>query len=109
MKIVSDWKWYLLALGLSTATYHSIDVLLSVFNCDGISNRQIDLLNEERKKVLSASLPERILKDYEYLEWLKQSKLDQELQIRSSWSYRLGNMIINPIKRILTFFKKSNE
>ncbi len=106
LKIVSDWEWYLLALGLSTATYHKIDVLLSVFNCDGISNRQIDLLNEERKKVLSESLPERILKDYEYLEWLQQSKLDQELQIRSSWSYKLGSMIINPIKRILTVFEK---
>ena len=106
LKIVSDWKWFLMTLGLSNATYHKIDVLLSVFNCDGISQHHGGLLYDERKTVLSECIPERILKDYEYIEWLQQSKLDQELQIRSSWSYRLGNMIINPIKRILTIFEK---
>ena len=106
LKIVSDWKWFLMTLGLSNATYHKIDVLLSVFNCDGISQNHGGLLYDERKKVLSECLPERILKDYEYIEWLQQSKLDQELQIRSSWSYKLGSMIINPIKRILTIFEK---
>ena len=95
-----------MTLGLSNATYHKIDVLLSVFNCDGISQNHGGLLYDERKKVLSECLPERILKDYEYIEWLQQSKLDQELQIRSSWSYKFGSMIINPIKRILTVFEK---
>ena len=63
-----------MTLGLSNATYHKIDVLLSVFNCDGISQNHGGLLYDEQKKVLSESLPVRILKDYEYLEWLQQSK-----------------------------------
>jgi hypothetical protein len=63
---VSDWKWYLIAVGLQDeeVLYKNIDV--SLFDMNGISNSNINLLKEEREKVLIDTLPHTILEDYKF-------------------------------------------
>lgn len=83
LKIVSDWKWFLLAICKNSATYRHINEIISVFYLDGISSHSdnIKKIKEESKMVYNshflAELPyieeisnlrntNRRLKDYEY-------------------------------------------
>lgn len=100
LKIVSDWKWFLQALGLGTATARYIDVMMSVFDCTGISESNGEQLVEERKSVLIELIPERILKDYLSRFYIEDRMYQQELAIRSSRAYRIGCAILKPIKSI---------
>ena len=89
LKIVSDWKFFLVAIGLGTASVRHVDYVISVFDTNGISNNQVELASNEREKVLKEMLPFRLLRDYEKMTELEQSKLDQERSSQntciSSW------------------------
>ena len=52
LRIVSDWKWYLITVGLNneTVSYRDIDVSLS--DMTGISNSNSTLILKERENVL---------------------------------------------------------
>lgn len=65
LKIVSDWKWYLQAIGMGSVKpiYENIDVTL--FDVTGISSKNKDLDIIERKQVLKDVLPPAIYTDYE--------------------------------------------
>lgn len=103
LRIVSDWKWFLQAIGLSTATTKYIDCCLSIFDCSGVSETNGDQLGMERNNVLIELIPDRILKDYTDRFCIEERIYLQELQIRNSKAYRLGASILKPIKMI---FKK---
>lgn len=103
LKIVSDWKFFLVAIGLGTASVRHVDYVISVFDTNGISNNQVELASNEREKVLKEMLPFRLLRDYEKMTELEQSKLDQERRIRSSLAYKIGSLILRPLK----FLKKT--
>jgi len=65
LKIVSDWKWYLVAVGLNneSVSYFNIDV--SLFEMSGISILEKKLLLQERRKVLESLVSLNILADYD--------------------------------------------
>ena len=86
LKIVSDWKWYLQAivLGGEKPKYANIDVTL--FDMTGISETNLDLCKEERKKELDRMFPEAILADYERFAFPMEQF--QRLQ-RHPWAYKL--------------------
>ncbi len=65
LKIVSDWKWFLQAIGLGKVkpVYANIDV--TIFDASGISERNLELRNTERRKVLEEVLPRAVLADYD--------------------------------------------
>lgn len=65
LKIVSDWKWYLITVGLHNekVVYRDIDV--SLFDMTGISNSSAELLRKERRSVLEELIPSNILADYD--------------------------------------------
>lgn len=98
LKIVSDWKFFLVAIGLGTASVRHVDYVISVFDTNGISNNQVELASNEREKVLKEMLPFRLLRDYKKMTELEQSKLDQERKIRSSLTYKIGSLILRPLK-----------
>lgn len=64
LKIVSDWKFYLITVGLNNepVAYRDIDVVW--FDTHGISSTDQNLDKQERRQVLSQLLPEPILADY---------------------------------------------
>lgn len=65
LKIVSDWKFYLITVGLHNekVVYRDIDMVW--FDTRGISSTHKDLDKQERTQVLIETLPETIRSDYQ--------------------------------------------
>lgn len=63
LKIVSDWKWYLKAIGFGTVKPIYVDIDVALFDVTGISSSRKDLDKQERRKVLEEVLPPAIIKD----------------------------------------------
>ena len=82
LKIVSDWKFYLITVGLHNEKVAYRDIDMVWFDTQGISSTQKDLDKQERNKVLIETLPETIHSDYQafaidslIVKRLKQNKL----------------------------------
>ena len=65
LKIVSDWKWYLQAIGLGRVKPEYVDIDVTIFDDGGISETNITLRNAERRKVIEEVLPPAVLWDYD--------------------------------------------
>lgn len=65
LKIVSDWKFYLIAIGLHNESVAYQDIDMVWFDSNGISSTHKSLDQQERKQVLQAILPDSIRYDYE--------------------------------------------
>ncbi len=65
LKIVSDWKWYLQAIGLGRVNPEYVDIDVTIFDDGGISETNLALRNAERRKVLEELLPPAVLWDYD--------------------------------------------
>lgn len=65
LKIVSDWKWFLLAIGLGHVKPVYVDIDVTIFDASGISETNLTLRNQERRQVLEELLPSAILGDYD--------------------------------------------
>jgi hypothetical protein len=64
LKIVSDWKFYLIAIGLNDEPVAYKDIDVTYFNMSGVSNSHLSLRKKERRLVLEHLLPATILEDY---------------------------------------------
>ncbi len=64
LRIVSDWKWYLQVIILSNIPVRYIPIDVTLFDMNGISNKNRQLEISERNKVLSELIPVNILEDY---------------------------------------------
>lgn len=106
LRIVSDWKFFLLSIGLGDASVKFVDVLVSVFNADGIGSTNKELCNIERDEVLKSCVPLRVLRDYRMMEDERKRFLQREQEIRLSTSYRLGKTILGPLKWIKNLLSK---
>jgi glycosyltransferase involved in cell wall biosynthesis len=65
LKIVADWKWYLIAVALNNESVIYKDIDVTLFNMSGISNKQINIERIERRRELEKLIPVKILKDYD--------------------------------------------
>ena len=65
LKIVSDWKWFLQAIGLGQVKPVYVDIDVTIFDASGISETNLSLRNQERRQVLEELLPPAILADYD--------------------------------------------
>lgn len=65
LKIVSDWKWFLQAIGLGNMKPVYVDIDVTIFDASGISESNLELRNKERRQVLEELLPPAILVDYD--------------------------------------------
>ncbi len=79
-KIVSDWKFFILALVKYNVTYQYVDAVFSKFYFDGISSNKenLEILLAEREQVLNQEFP-LIIKDYNHIN--QQKLLIQELKM----------------------------
>ena len=64
LKIVSDWKWYLQAIGLGNVKPVYVDIDVILFDMNGISSTNKQLDTQERRRVLKEVLPPAIYADY---------------------------------------------
>ena len=65
LKIVSDWKWYLQAIGLGRVKPEYVNIDVTIFDDGGISETQLDRRAAERRHVLEELLPPAVLWDYD--------------------------------------------
>ena len=65
LKIVSDWKWFLQAIGLGKVTPVYVDIDVTIFDASGVSETNLGLRNKERRKILEELFPPAILADYD--------------------------------------------
>ena len=65
LKIVSDWKWYLQAIGLGRVKPEYVNIDVTIFDDGGISETQLDRRAAERRQVLEELLPPAVLWDYD--------------------------------------------
>ena len=65
LKIVSDWKWFLQAIGLGYVKPVYVDIDVTIFDASGISETNLALRNQECRQVLEELLPPAILADYD--------------------------------------------
>ncbi len=65
LRIVSDWKWFLQAIGLGKVRPVYVDVDMTIFDISGISEQNLSLRYEERRRVLADVLPPAVFADYD--------------------------------------------
>ena len=65
LKIVSDWKWFLQAIGLGRVKLVYVDIDVTIFDASGISETNLALRNQERRQVLEKLIPPAVLADYD--------------------------------------------
>lgn len=65
LKIVSDWKWYLQSIVLGEEVPVYVDQDVTVFDMTGISETNLDLLDQERRDQLAVLIKPGILSDYD--------------------------------------------
>lgn len=67
LKIISDWEFFIKTVGLGGASYRYLDIDISYFDNNGISNNSGSTVSEERKFIIEKYLPGMMHKDYEFL------------------------------------------
>ncbi|MCL7764202.1 glycosyltransferase [Polaribacter sp. Z014] len=111
LKIVSDWKFFLIALGMNNSDIKYLNIDVSYFDMTGISNTNIDLINIERKKVLLEIVPKSILSDcYKLIELQNRFSTDRAkmfLKLEKHFFARKINNII--FKVILKLYERFNK
>lgn len=65
LKLVSDWKFFLVAFGLNTSKAIYKDINICYFDMQGLGSNQDELLLKERNDVIKDLVPQPIIKDYE--------------------------------------------
>lgn len=86
LRIVSDWKWYIQAIIFGGEKPQYVDQNVTVFDMNGISETNKDLVSAERKQVLEQLFPKMVLADYEKYAFT----LDQIKRLkRHPWAYKL--------------------
>lgn len=75
LKIVSDWKWFLIVIGLHNEKVNYTNQDFTCFDMEGISSSNSKLEKTERRLVLEELLPSSILKDYDtYFQSIEQTE-----------------------------------
>ncbi|MGM9506793.1 glycosyltransferase family 2 protein [Larkinella sp. GY13] len=99
LQIVSDWKFYLITIGIynESAIYCNIDV--TVFDMNGISNTHTKLEKLERRRVLKEYIPANILIDYDRHSF----DLEQITRIKKN---KFAGWILWFVERVLFKFEK---
>lgn len=86
LKIVSDWKWFLQAIGLGNVKPVYTDLDVTLFDTNGISETNLELRNKERRQVLENVMPPAVLADYDKHAF----DMDQMDRLhRHGWAYKV--------------------
>ena len=98
-KIVSDWKWFLQAIILEGEMPVYVDIDVTLFDMNGISEKNKALDKTERRRVLSELIPSTILADYD--RWTLSINRMRRLE-RHPWA----NRIVTLLERVLFKMEK---
>ena len=97
LNIVSDWKWFLQAVGLGRVKPVYMDVDMTIFDSSGISEQNLTLRYDERRKVLEEVLPPAVLADYDRYAF----DMEQMDTLRKHpWAYKLVWILERVLNRV---------
>lgn len=99
LKIVSDWKFFLIAIGLNNETVSYLNINVTCTDVNGISNTDKEQHKAERAKVLEQLIPATILFDYNQFH-------KSILQIKRINHYKFTQCIVWFIERVLFKLEK---
>ena len=88
--IVSDWRFLVQTIVFHGAKVKYIDLIVANFDMEGLSNSCMDLLMEERRKVLEELIPPAILADYDHF-----AKINYHFHrmFQNKMAYKTGRLI----------------
>lgn len=90
LKIVSDWKWFLQAIILGGEKPVYVDMDVTLFDMNGISEKNKALDKTERRRVLNELIPPTILADYD--RWALSINRMRRLE-RHPWANRIVTLL----------------
>jgi len=96
LKIIADWEFFLKTLLIEKASYKHLDIDISYFDNEGISNHNAKLVHEERDLILKKHIPEMILQDYSGFE-----KQNPYLRLHN---YKISRFIMRLMLKFLKTF-----
>lgn len=85
LNIVSDWKWFMQAIGLGKVKPVYVDIDVTIFDASGVSETNLELRNQERRQVLEDLLPPAVLADYDAHAF----EMEQMKRLRKHYLYKL--------------------
>jgi len=110
LKIVSDWEFFFKVLGLNGASFKSIDVTIAHFDMNGISSKEVDLVNQEKNVIFKKYLPTIYNSENDsyifnkFLESNKRMKLLKEID-NSPFIRKLTTFLLIFLYKIMKLFK----
>lgn len=108
LKIVADWKWFMIGICKHRLSYSSMDEIVSVFYVDGLSSDEIskEIIQKERQDTLSQEFP-MFYDDYKRLSALEKTNYKAQI-LAGHYNQLLKSRIIKTFKQ-MGFFKKFNN
>ncbi len=76
LRIVSDWKFFL-EQALKNRRFEHLDEAVSCFDMNGISSKNVDLMDREREKVIRQVIPDMLVADYRLMDEME-AQLNQD-------------------------------
>jgi glycosyltransferase involved in cell wall biosynthesis len=101
LKITADWEFFIKTVGLGGATYRYLDIDISCFDNNGISNNSSELVSDERKAIIKKYIPSMMQPDYEYLLNYGEYRILTKL--------RLTNLLLRVLTKIVKMFNKVSQ
>lgn len=96
LKIIADWEFFIKSIGFGGATYKYLNVDISYFDNNGLSNNSSKKVIEERKIVVDNWIPKLMQADYEFLIDFKK----YEITTKNKISFFLLRLLTKMVKII---------
>lgn len=101
-RIISDWCFFVEEIIIRNKKVRNAPLFVSIYDGQGFSSTNNDLLNEEKQKALKLLFPEKILLDYEHYN-RKESPILELIPLFNRTN-GLQNIIIIVVRTILWFY-----
>ena len=95
MKISSDWKFFFETILIHKCSYHYIDINIVFYDPNGISSKNVETRERERRQVLEKHLPDYVIADY-----------FQHLRTNEVMKYPLSQKIFALLYKSVRLFEK---
>ncbi len=112
-KIVSDWEFFLKTLYQAKVSYKYIpNIPIVCFDMGGINNTQQELVAHEKEQLLRSVYAEQYEEYNTYNSmWTELQQAQQTIKkigyIQNSWEYKIGRLLLTPIRWIQNLYKNN--
>lgn len=109
LRYVADWKFWIETIIFKNSTYQCINELIANYDWNGMSTVNYTEVSEERKNVLLALFPERVLSDYEKLVVGRNWEEKLYIEMQNSKHHRVFYKINVFLIKAVAWFKRGTS